>query len=172
MGRAVDRLLDVPVHSFGDATFALDRAPKTGTIPVTWIRDGKLFGRGGADDGYAIFATITAIRTLQQQQLPHSRIVVMIECCEESGSVDLPAYIDLLAARIGRIDIQVDDVFENTLSLSAPYKVANGLHISTHLQTLRQQLLFRSGEPFHRCTHTALSPKGLDRPRFAASAGS
>lgn len=53
-------------------------------------------------------------------------------------------------ARIGHIEIQVDDVFENTLSLSAPYKVANGLHISTHLQTLRQQLLFRSGEPFHR----------------------
>lgn len=65
------------------------------------LRDGKLFGRGGADDGYAIFATITAIRTLQQAKLPHSRIVVMIECCEESGSVDLPAYIDLLAPRIG-----------------------------------------------------------------------
>jgi len=65
------------------------------------LRDGKLFGRGGADDGYAIFATVTSIRTLQQQKLPHSRIVVMIECCEESGSVDLPAYIDLLADRIG-----------------------------------------------------------------------
>ena len=65
------------------------------------LRDGKLFGRGGADDGYAIFATITAIKTLQQQNLPHSRIVVMIECCEESGSVDLPSYIDLLAPRIG-----------------------------------------------------------------------
>ncbi len=65
------------------------------------LRDGKLFGRGGADDGYAIFATIASIKTLQQQKLPHSRIVVMIECCEESGSVDLPAYIDLLADRIG-----------------------------------------------------------------------
>ena len=65
------------------------------------LRDGKLFGRGGADDGYAIFATITAIRTLQQAQMAHSRVVVMIECCEESGSVDLPAYIDLLAPRIG-----------------------------------------------------------------------
>ena len=65
------------------------------------LRDGKLFGRGGADDGYAIFATIASIKTLQQQKMPHSRIVVMIECCEESGSVDLPAYIDLLAPRIG-----------------------------------------------------------------------
>lgn len=65
------------------------------------LRDGRLYGRGGADDGYAIFATIASIRTLQQQKVPHSRIVVMIECCEESGSVDLPAYIDLLAPRIG-----------------------------------------------------------------------
>jgi acetylornithine deacetylase/succinyl-diaminopimelate desuccinylase-like protein len=65
------------------------------------LRDGKLFGRGGADDGYAIFASITAIRTVQQQGLPHARIVVLIECCEESGSVDLPAYIDLLSDRIG-----------------------------------------------------------------------
>jgi acetylornithine deacetylase/succinyl-diaminopimelate desuccinylase-like protein len=65
------------------------------------LRDGKLFGRGGADDGYAIFATISAIRAVQQQGHAHSRIVVLIECCEESGSVDLPAYIDLLSDRIG-----------------------------------------------------------------------
>ncbi|HEX8170867.1 MAG TPA: M20 family metallopeptidase [Thermoanaerobaculia bacterium] len=65
------------------------------------MRDGKLYGRGGADDGYAIFATIAAIRSLQQQKLPHSRIVVLIECCEESGSTDLPSYIELLADRIG-----------------------------------------------------------------------
>jgi acetylornithine deacetylase/succinyl-diaminopimelate desuccinylase-like protein len=65
------------------------------------LRGDKLYGRGGADDGYAIFATIASIRTLQQQGLAHSRIVVLIECCEESGSLDLPAYIDLLADRIG-----------------------------------------------------------------------
>ncbi len=65
------------------------------------LRDGKLFGRGGADDGYAIFATVAAIRAVQQQNLPHARIVVLIECCEESGSIDLPAYIDLLSDRIG-----------------------------------------------------------------------
>ena len=65
------------------------------------LRDGKLYGRGGADDGYAIFATISSIKSLQQQGLAHSRIVVLIECCEESGSLDLPAYIDLLADRIG-----------------------------------------------------------------------
>jgi acetylornithine deacetylase/succinyl-diaminopimelate desuccinylase-like protein len=65
------------------------------------LRDGKLYGRGGADDGYAIFATISAIKSLQEQNIPHSRIVVIIECCEESGSLDLPTYIDLLADRIG-----------------------------------------------------------------------
>jgi acetylornithine deacetylase/succinyl-diaminopimelate desuccinylase-like protein len=65
------------------------------------LRDGKLFGRGGADDGYATFASITAIKTVQEQGLPHARIVVLIECCEESGSVDLPAYIELLSDRIG-----------------------------------------------------------------------
>jgi acetylornithine deacetylase/succinyl-diaminopimelate desuccinylase-like protein len=65
------------------------------------LRDGKLYGRGGADDGYAIFATIAAIRAVQEQRAKHSRIVVIIECCEESGSVDLPPYIELLAGRIG-----------------------------------------------------------------------
>jgi acetylornithine deacetylase/succinyl-diaminopimelate desuccinylase-like protein len=65
------------------------------------LRDGKLFGRGGADDGYAIFAAVTAIKAVQSAGLEHSRIVVVIECCEESGSVDLPAYIDLLSERIG-----------------------------------------------------------------------
>jgi len=65
------------------------------------LRDGKLYGRGGADDGYAIFATISSIASVQRQNLPHSRIVVLIECCEESGSLDLPAYIDLLSDRIG-----------------------------------------------------------------------
>jgi acetylornithine deacetylase/succinyl-diaminopimelate desuccinylase-like protein len=65
------------------------------------LREGKLFGRGGADDGYAIFAAVSAINAVKQQGAPHSRIVVIIECCEESGSVDLPAYIDLLSEKIG-----------------------------------------------------------------------
>jgi acetylornithine deacetylase/succinyl-diaminopimelate desuccinylase-like protein len=65
------------------------------------LRDGKLYGRGGADDGYAAFASLTAIRALQDQGLPHARCIVLIEACEESGSYDLPAYIDALAGRIG-----------------------------------------------------------------------
>jgi len=65
------------------------------------LRDGKLYGRGGADDGYAVFSSLTAIRLLQDQKIPHARCVVLIEACEESGSYDLPHYVDRLADRIG-----------------------------------------------------------------------
>ncbi|NND44556.1 MAG: M20/M25/M40 family metallo-hydrolase [Xanthomonadales bacterium] len=68
-------------------------------IPV--IKDEKLYGRGGADDGYAAFSSLTAIMALQRQGIPHSRCVVIIEACEESGSYDLPPYIEHLADRIG-----------------------------------------------------------------------
>lgn len=66
------------------------------------IRDGKLYGRGGADDGYAAYASLAAIAQLQKQGLAHARCVVIIEACEESGSYDLPYYIDALADRIGK----------------------------------------------------------------------
>lgn len=65
------------------------------------IRDGKLYGRGGADDGYAVFGSLAAIRALQEQGVPHARCVILIEGCEESGSFDLPHYIEHLEARIG-----------------------------------------------------------------------
>jgi acetylornithine deacetylase/succinyl-diaminopimelate desuccinylase-like protein len=65
------------------------------------IKDGKLYGRGGADDGYAAYASLTAITALQREQLPHARCVVIIEACEESGSYDLPHYIAHLKERIG-----------------------------------------------------------------------
>ncbi len=61
----------------------------------------KLYGRGGADDGYAAFASLAALRFLAEQAQRRARCVVLIECCEESGSFDLPAYIDHLAPRIG-----------------------------------------------------------------------
>ena len=65
------------------------------------LRDDKLYGRGGADDGYAIFASLTAILALQEQNIPHARCVIVIEACEESGSYDLPHYINHLSDRIG-----------------------------------------------------------------------
>jgi acetylornithine deacetylase/succinyl-diaminopimelate desuccinylase-like protein len=71
------------------------------------LEDGKLYGRGGADDGYAAFASLTAIQALQAEGIAHGRAVVIIEASEESGSCDLPAYIDALADRIGRPDLVV-----------------------------------------------------------------
>jgi acetylornithine deacetylase/succinyl-diaminopimelate desuccinylase-like protein len=71
------------------------------------IKDGKLYGRGGADDGYAVFGSLTAIRALQEQGIPHARCVVLIEGCEESGSFDLPYYIEKLEDRIGSPDLVV-----------------------------------------------------------------
>lgn len=64
------------------------------------LKENKLYGRGGADDGYAIFAALTAIASLQRHQIPHARCVIIIEASEESGSVDLPAYLELLHKKI------------------------------------------------------------------------
>ena len=74
-------------------------------VPV--IKDDKLYGRGGADDGYAAYSSLTAIMAVQRQNLPHARCVVIIEACEESGSYDLPYYIDHLRERIGKPSLVV-----------------------------------------------------------------
>lgn len=65
------------------------------------IRDGRLYGRGGADDGYAAYTTMVAIRALTVSGRPHPRLVVLIEASEESGSPDLPAYLEHLDTRLG-----------------------------------------------------------------------
>jgi acetylornithine deacetylase/succinyl-diaminopimelate desuccinylase-like protein len=86
----------------------LDKQPemtgwREGLSPWEPVREGdKLYGRGGADDGYAAFASLAAVRLLREQGVPHARCVVLIEAGEESGSPDLPAYIEDLAERIGR----------------------------------------------------------------------
>eukprot|EP00486_Rosalina_sp_Unknown_P016298 CAMPEP_0201582606 /NCGR_PEP_ID=MMETSP0190_2-20130828/87581_1 /ASSEMBLY_ACC=CAM_ASM_000263 /TAXON_ID=37353 /ORGANISM="Rosalina sp." /LENGTH=502 /DNA_ID=CAMNT_0048022825 /DNA_START=99 /DNA_END=1607 /DNA_ORIENTATION=- len=65
------------------------------------IKDGKLYGRGGADDGYAIFAAINAVKVLQDQNKSHPRCCIIIEGSEESGSPDLIYYVDKLKDKIG-----------------------------------------------------------------------
>lgn len=65
------------------------------------LKNNKLYGRGGADDGYAVFASLAAIKSLHSQNIPHARCVILIETCEESGSRDLPYYIEALEKRIG-----------------------------------------------------------------------
>ncbi len=67
----------------------------------------KLYGRGGADDGYAMFAALSALLALREQGVPHARSLILIEACEESGSYDLPYYVDHLAARIGNPSLVV-----------------------------------------------------------------
>jgi acetylornithine deacetylase/succinyl-diaminopimelate desuccinylase-like protein len=85
----------------------LDKQPEmVGWLPGLgpWepvMKGDKLYGRGGADDGYAAFASLTAIRALRENGGRHARCVVVIEACEESGSYDLPFYIDALKQRIG-----------------------------------------------------------------------
>ena len=108
-GRTPIIYMDIP--GTGDDTVLLyghlDKQPEMagwteGKGPWIPVLEGeRLYGRGGADDGYAIFASLTAINALHDQGVPHARCVVIIEACEESGSSDLPFYIDHLAERIG-----------------------------------------------------------------------
>jgi len=111
-GRTPVIFIDVPATggAAGDTVLLyghLDKQPemtgwRDGLGPWTPVREGdKLYGRGGADDGYAIFASLTAVNALRRDRLPHARCVILIEACEESGSFDLPAYVEHLAERIG-----------------------------------------------------------------------
>ena len=110
-------LMEVPAtRASGDTVLLyghLDKQPemtgwREGLSPWEPVREGdKLFGRGGADDGYSSFASLAALRLLHEQKLPHARCVVLIEACEESGSTDLPAYIEALAGRIGKPSLVV-----------------------------------------------------------------
>jgi acetylornithine deacetylase/succinyl-diaminopimelate desuccinylase-like protein len=91
----------------------LDKQPEfTGWLPGLgpWdpiVRDGKLYGRGAADDGYAVFSSLTAIAALKEQKIKLARCVLLIEACEESGSVDLPAHLDALGDAIGNPSLVV-----------------------------------------------------------------
>ncbi|MDP1826429.1 MAG: M20 family metallopeptidase [Archangium sp.] len=91
----------------------LDKQPEmTGWEPGlgAWepvLKGDKLFGRGGADDGYALFGSLAALRALQDQGTPHCRAIILIEACEESGSFDLPHYVEHLLPRIGKPSLVV-----------------------------------------------------------------
>jgi acetylornithine deacetylase/succinyl-diaminopimelate desuccinylase-like protein len=91
----------------------LDKQPemtgwRDGLGPWVPVRDGdRLYGRGGADDGYSMFAALAAIEAARRSHRPHARCVLMIEASEESGSIDLPAYVDALAPRLGPVSLVV-----------------------------------------------------------------
>jgi acetylornithine deacetylase/succinyl-diaminopimelate desuccinylase-like protein len=110
--------IDVPATGgrAGDAVLFyghLDKQPpmtgwREGLGPWTPVREGdRLYGRGSADDGYAIFASLLAMNAARRDALPHARTVILIEACEESGSFDLPAYVEHLAPRIGELSLVV-----------------------------------------------------------------
>ena len=110
-------LLYMELPGTGDDTILLyghyDKQPemtgwREGLGPWEPVIEGdKLYGRGGADDGYAAFASLCALEALREQGVPHARCVILIEGCEESGSFDLPHYIDHLKDRIGEPDVVV-----------------------------------------------------------------
>ena len=114
-GRTPLIFIDVPGETAGTVLLYghLDKQPEMkgwaeGTGPWTPLMKGeRLYGRGGADDGYAMFASLSALLALRDQKAPHARCVILIEACEESGSPDLPAYIDHLSDRIGTPDLVV-----------------------------------------------------------------
>jgi acetylornithine deacetylase/succinyl-diaminopimelate desuccinylase-like protein len=97
-------LVDIPGELPGSALLYghLDKQPEfTGWLPGLgpWepvLRDGKLYGRGAADDGYAVFSSLTAIAALKAQRVALPRCVLLIEASEESGSIDLPAHLTAL----------------------------------------------------------------------------
>lgn len=108
-GRTPLILIDIPGHA-ADCVLLyghLDKQPEMtgwteGRGPWTPVLAGdKLYGRGGADDGYAMFGALAAILALAEQGVPRARSVILIEACEESGSPDLPHYVDHLAGRLG-----------------------------------------------------------------------
>jgi len=114
-GRTPLLLLDIPGTKEGNILMYghLDKQPEMEGWnddlgpwkPV--IKDEKLYGRGGADDGYALFASIASINALKEQKIDHPRILVLIEFSEESGSPDLPHYMDLCSDIIGSPDLVI-----------------------------------------------------------------
>lgn len=114
-GKTPILLVDIPGELPGSVLLYghLDKQPEfTGWLPGLgpWepvIRDGKLYGRGAADDGYAVFSSITAIAALKAQGVRLPRCVVLIEACEESGSVDLPAHLAALGPGLGEPSLVV-----------------------------------------------------------------
>ena len=108
-------MLEVPGDRDGNILMYghLDKQPemegwKDGYGPWSPVMKGeKLYGRGGADDGYALFASLGIIKSLMEQGASLPRIIILIEFCEESGSPDLPYYIKECQKIIGPVDLVV-----------------------------------------------------------------
>ena len=110
-------LIFMEIPGEGDKTALLyghlDKQPEMagwtdGFGPWTPVRKGdRLYGRGSSDDGYAMYGALSAVLALHDQGIAHARCVIMIEACEESGSYDLPHYVEHLSKRIGKPSLVV-----------------------------------------------------------------
>jgi len=99
----------------------------------------------------AVASLISSVSVLAADQAPPQRLALVApESTRRLEGVPGDEELQTRHARIGKIDVQVDDVFETRESLAAPYRLANGLHISTHAATIASQLLFRTGDTFSR----------------------
>ena len=115
-GRTPLILIDVPGKIPGETVMLyghLDKQPEmTGWAPgkgpwIPVIENDRLYGRGGADDGYALFSAMTALIALEEQGARRARCVILIEASEESGSPDLPHYMAEIAPRLGDVGLVV-----------------------------------------------------------------
>ncbi len=118
-GRTPVVLVEVPAHGDGDPDDTvllyghLDKQPeftgwREGLGPWTPVLDGdRLYGRGGADDGYSAFAALSALEAVHAAGGSHCRALVLIEASEESGSPDLPAHVEALGDRLGPVSLVI-----------------------------------------------------------------
>jgi acetylornithine deacetylase/succinyl-diaminopimelate desuccinylase-like protein len=102
--------------------------------------DGRLYGRGGADDGYAVFAALSTVKALKDHGQPHGRIVILIECSEESGSSDLPHYINTYAERLGtpNLVICLDSGCGNYEQLWSTTSLRGLINLNVRIEILRE----------------------------------
>ena len=102
--------------------------------------EGRLYGRGAADDGYAVFTALATVKALKDHGQPHGRIVILIECSEESSSRDLPHYIETYAARLGTpsLVICLDSGCGNYEQLWSTTSLRGAITLNLHIEVLRE----------------------------------
>ena len=153
---------DDPVLLYGH----LDKQPemhgwRDGLGPWTPVLEGdRLYGRGGADDGYAAFASLAAIEAVQRAGGAHARCLVLVEASEESGSLDLPAHLEALSERIGTPSLVV--------CLDSGCNDYDRLWVTTSLRGLAGGTL--TVDIVEEGVHSGAAPAGWCRARSASPA--
>jgi S1-C subfamily serine protease len=87
-GDTVQRLHEVPIHSFADAQFALDRAPQTGSIGIVWRRGSRICnGELSLPEGWR--KTDLTWRPSMQRLVPAARLYGIDLTSEEKKTLGL-----------------------------------------------------------------------------------